>query len=370
MRPMKTSTTTLAIALCAVMAPAAGHAITNTSTTTTLLNSYDPALRDALSAELSTCSGCALQQLSDGTPDIVYPTDSHPQASTATAPVSSISTPAASVACTASASTVARAADAYRALGNSWFGVYYRAASRSSTTPSATSRAWHADVENAVGGSIFGHSLDAVRTEAAADANNVGYRRLGAKLYARNRYGMMVLVSEKSASGEGMVSTPPITTSTQFWSGDYPFTLGIVPVTVHGELTGSASYLAAGVTRATQAYVTGTPTAGLYARGSISADIVVLAAGVDGQLTVAQGSLPTTAAMQATSTGYAYTYDSGLQMTLLRGSISAWVRLGVWRFSKTWRRTLVSWPGWTYDVSLYHAAATVPSCSQLVFTLN
>jgi hypothetical protein len=354
------------LALGAALAPSAVRALPLDQQT--LLDNYDAETQAALNAELAACTGCQLQQLSDGSPNVIVPPDAHPQATGSTAPSPTATTPAAATSCATSSATVSRNADYYRALGNAWFGVYYRTASRSSTAPYLTTdRQYHGDTENAAGVTVFGYNLDVARAESSADARVSGYRRVAGRLLARNRYAQMITIGDRSTTTGGLVSLPAIGTTQTFWQGSYGFTLGPVPVTISGSVTGSAGHLVAASTSASTAYVVGTPSAGLYARGSISASIGVAAIGVDGQITLVEGRLPNTAAMSLYGTNYTHDLQSDIELTLLRGSIDAWVRVGFWRFKKTWRRNLVRMPGYSYTQTLYSAHGSTPICSRLTF---
>lgn len=352
-----------AAVLGACLVPSLAHALPLEQET--LLGEWDAETQAALRSELATCYGCGLEALGDGSPNVVVPPDAHPSASVGAAPTPSTSTPSSTSTCAASTASLARSAEHLRRVGNSWFGAYYRASSASDTAYDATraEQRFHAGVSNAVGVTAFGVNFDAARTEASADARSTGYRRLSGRLYARNRWGQMVQLDAASTSVNGLSSLTQIRSTAEFWRGDYSFTLGPVPLTVSGSLTGEAAYLVAGNTTSTAAYVAGTPTAGLYARASISASIGVAALGVDGQLTVAQGSLNTAAGMAKTSTAFRYDLTSDVQLNLLRGSIDAWVRVGFWRFKKTWRRNLVRWGGFNYSQALYNGNGQVPFCS-------
>ena len=227
-----------ALALGAALAPSAARALPPQQETA--LGGYDAETQAALREELATCPTCQVERLPDGSPNVLVPPDAHPQASGSTAPTPTSTTPAAAAACLPRGSSLSRNADYFRRLGNSWFGVYYRAASRSSTAPYlSTDRAYHGDTENAAGVTVFGHNFDAARAEASADARVGGYRRVGGRLLARNRYAQLVTVGDRSSSTGGLVSLPVISVTHTFWEGSYGFTLGPVPVTIRGSVTGS-----------------------------------------------------------------------------------------------------------------------------------
>jgi hypothetical protein len=332
-----------------------------------LVGSYDAETQAALRDELATCPGCAVEALDDGSPNVVVPPDAHPNATgnTAAGPSSWVPSPAA--ACTTTTPTLSREATFFRRLGNTWIGVYYQAASRASVAPStsrtgAVGRLHHGDSLNAAGATVFGANLDVVRGESVAEVNTVSGRLARSRLYARTRVGPMMLVGEQTTSASGSVYLPRIGVATTYWEGDYSFTLGPIPVTVRGAVQGSANYQTLSRMTPTEAYVRGAPAVGLYAFASLSANAGVVAMGVDGQLALAEASLPTSAGMALTSAGYTHTLDSAVAATFLRGRIDAWVRVGFWRFKKTWRRNLARWDGYGMNAPLYTATGSLPIC--------
>ncbi len=334
-----------------------------------MITGYDPATQDALRDELAACPECAVEPLDDGSPNVVVPPDAHPAASGSTAAGPSSSVPSAATTCTSTTPTITREANFFRRLGNSWFGVYYSAASRASVAPSTSrtgevGRAFHGDSLNAAGATVFGTNLDVVRGESVADISTVGGRLARSRLYVRNRIGPMMLVDEKTSTASGGVYLPRIGTAATYWEGDYSFTLGPIPVTVRGAVQGSANYQTFARMSASESFVQGSPAAGLYAFASLSANAGVVALGVDGQLILAEASLPTSAGMLATSTGYTHRLQSSVAATFLRGRIDAWVRVGFWLFKKTWRRNLARWDGYGMNAPLYTATGTLPVCSR------
>lgn len=334
-----------------------------------VINGYDAETRAALESELSTCPECTVEQLADGSPNVVVPPDAHPLSSGSTAPSATTTLGASATACVPlrTVPTLQRDADHFHRIGNTWFGAYYRAGSHSATAPTRLGdQSFHADVVSAVGATVFGFNLDVARGDASADARTNGYRSTAGHFYARNRYGAMINVGNASTSVTGNATIVPAQVNATFWSGDYGFTLGPIPVTVHGELTGAAGYVVSSTTNASTASVTGTPTAGLYAYGSISANGGIVAIGVDGRVIIAEGALPTRASMAKTGTGYSYNLGSDVRFTLLSGSIDAWVRVGFWRFKKTWRRNLARWTGTVANAALYTDVGQVPYCDFVV----
>lgn len=349
------------LALCVAVSPGVASALPQRD----IIAGWDAETQAAINDELSTCPECSVEALDDGSPNIVVPPDAHPDATGSLAPTNTAVTPAATTTCVAPRTypSVARSADYFSRVGNTWFGAYYRAASRSNTAPTRSGDVlYHADVESAVGATVFGFNLDAARGEASADAYTAGSRSVRGRFYARNRYGAMMLVGDASSSSAGNVTVVPAGVNASLWSGTYGFTLGPIPVTVHGELTAAAGYVVNGYTAATQASVTGRPTAGLYALGSITASVGIAALGVDGRITIAEGALPTRASMSRTTAGITHNLGSDVQITLLSGRIDAWVRVGFWYFKKTWRRNLVNYPGIRAQAALYNVTGTLPFC--------
>ncbi|MCC7112480.1 MAG: hypothetical protein IT382_24520 [Deltaproteobacteria bacterium] len=333
-----------------------------------LYASYDAETQAAIDAELADCPACSLETLADGSPNVVESTaepsvgvlDLVSQGAVVLAdPGSSPST------CMDSGSSLSKTASYDKTLGNSLAGLYWRTRSDATTTPlsSNTARRYTAHAEQAVGGKLLTFSFDVARAEADALAETSGARRLTSRLLARSTStGLLQNVATRSSSVGGAVRLEDIATNRTWWGGSKTFLVGPVPVNVSTYLRGQASHKVNGNTSATEAAVTGHPNASIYVDASASVEAVVAAVGADAQLTLLSGSVPNTARMTRNTNDYGWSLTSNAVFNALSGYVKAWVRIGYWKLSKTWRHTVAQWSGFTWNQGLFSNAGAMPRC--------
>ncbi len=331
----------------------------------------DAETQAAVGAELDACPTCSLELLADGTPNVVQ-TTAEPTVGVAeaqAAPLVFVADGRTATSCVDSADSIAKESSYERTLGNSLAGVFWRTRSSSGSVPfnSNSARRYTAHAEQAVGGKLLNFTFDVARAEGDALAETTGTRRLTGRLLRRSlSTGAMTTVATRTSTTGGAVTLAAISTTDTYWGGSKTFTIGPVPVNVATYLRGQASHKVNGNTASSEAAVTGNPNASLYVDASASVEVVVAAVGADAQLTLLSGAVPTSARMSRTSSDYSWNLSSNAVFTALSGYVKAWVRIGYWKLSKTWRHTIASWSGFTWNQSLFSDAGSKPRCGVVV----
>jgi hypothetical protein len=220
-------------------------------------------------------------------------------------------------------------------------------ASITSTTATTTAaKKVEALGEGKIFGTAFGFEKEIVRGRAYVSgqqggANNgtaalylLGNQVWGTSLYAQFNYA-------------------PQPWNRTFFSASKTFWIGPVPVNVKLNVTGGASLTVNGEIGPTVARLSAQPAAYANLTGSASASVIVAGVGVDVSLKLVDAKLPTTGELFWPYCTLDWKLQSNLVLTnTLGGKISAWARISLLFFKKTWRVTIAEWAGINRNISV------------------
>lgn len=235
-------------------------------------------------------------------------------------------------------------------FGNSNFGAGYVVDASVNNTPGTLGPTFDARGEGRVYGRIFGTNRDAVQVSAYANSPAGGAASGSANVYI---LGSQVFARSFTASYSTGASFGP----RRFFSVNYTFTVGPVPVTVSASADGSVGFTGTGTLSASTLVVNVTPTGSLTAVASAGVNVIIVSFGVSGSLTLVNAALPsnlTISPCAATRWSLAVNRD----IYTLSGQIDLWVKVKLLFIKKKWTVTIARWSG-THSVGTIYSASGV-----------
>jgi hypothetical protein len=139
------------------------------------------------------------------------------------------------------------------------------------------------------------------------------------------------------------------TTNATFFEAEATFTLGFIPVTMHGEISGSVGADAQLVPGSSGVDIRVSPFATITASGSVSTGIACASAGIEGELTLIDVRVPLDLDLSFTSTPRTYSLSGDLEISTLDGSIDLYADACGYKRSKD----LASWNGVSSTANLF-----------------
>ena len=205
--------------------------------------------------------------------------------------------------------------------------------------------------------SIFGNDQNLVKVLGNATAAVVGHSAsenidvfvMGRNVFHHGR-------STGTAAGAGVHLAMNKDFSVTFFDGSKRFWLGPIPVRVRASAAGSAGFAfesTIGIL-AVDAHVT--PTAKAFATASCSADIVVAEAGVDGNVTLVDATVPTSGQLTLTTSGIDYQASSDLTLNYLAGRLNIFAKAFI---GHRYEKKIADWSGSTRSFPLTHETGCV-----------
>lgn len=232
-------------------------------------------------------------------------------------------------------------------FGNSLFGAgYVIDANITSTEATATTRKRvDAYADGKVNATAFSYTKEIVRGRAEVHGQEGGANSGTAALYAM---GSQIW----SANLYYTFTTTPINWSRTFFSVNKTFMVGPVPINVKASLSGGVKMTVSGEVGPTVAKLSATAGGWSNVTASASVSIIIASFGVEGNLTLINASMPAYGELFWPYCTINWTLKSTLSLNTLSGNLSLFAKIKFLFFSKTWRVTIATWSGLTYNWTL------------------
>ncbi|WP_224370957.1 hypothetical protein [Hyalangium versicolor] len=236
-----------------------------------------------------------------------------------------------------------------KGFGNNLFGSRYSTDTfvKATEATSTAAKKLSAYVESKVSGIVFKKTKDLMRARMDVAGQQGGTNGGTANLYA---LGQLV----HSSNLAGTFSLAPVHITRDYGVFSKWFMVGPIPVKLKISLGGGVKLSLSGKISPTEARLNATP--GAYATASTSAgvDLIIVAAGVTGSLTLINVGIPSIAQLVwPDCSGLTWKLAASVSLNTLSGTIKLFARLGFKFFGKTWYLTIANWPGITYTITLF-----------------
>jgi hypothetical protein len=217
---------------------------------------------------------------------------------------------------------------------------YQLDASITSTTATSTAaKKVEALGEGKAFGTVFGFEKEIVRGRAYVSGQQGGSNSGNAALFLM---GSQVWGTSLYAT----FNPAPISWNRTFFSANKTFWVGPVPVNVKLNVSGGASLTVNGEIGPTVARLNVQPAAYANLTGSASASVIVAGVGVDVSMKLLDLKLPSYGELFWPYCTLDWKLQSNLVLTnTLGGKVSAWAKVSLIFFKKTWRVTIAEWTG-------------------------
>jgi hypothetical protein len=234
-----------------------------------------------------------------------------------------------------------------QSFGNSLFGAgYVIDANITSTEATATAKKRvDAYAEGKVVATAFNNQQEIVRGRAEVHGQEGGANSGTAALYAM---GQQIW----SANLYYTFNATPINWSRTFFSVNKTFMVGPVPINVKASLSGGVKMTVSGEVGPTVAKLSATAGGWSNVTASASVSIIIASFGVEGNLTLINVSMPAYGELFWPYCTINWTLKSTLSLNTLAGNLSLFAKIKFLFFSKTWRVTIATWSGLTYNWTL------------------
>ncbi|WP_233262290.1 hypothetical protein [Vitiosangium sp. GDMCC 1.1324] len=240
-------------------------------------------------------------------------------------------------------------------FGNNIFGAGYAVnatITAETATPTQDKRV-DAMAEGKIVGTAFNYEKELVRGRAQVSGQQGGANSGTAALYA---LGQEIWSTNLYATYE----PAPINWSRTFFSASKSFMVGPVPITVKASLAGGVKLAVKGIVGPTVARLTATPGGWSNVTASASVDVIILAFGLEGALSLINASLPSVGELFWPVCTLDWTLKSNLDLNTLSGTLKLFARIKFLFFKKTWWVTIAEWSGITRNWSLLNLTGSQP----------
>lgn len=309
-----------------------------------------------LNYELSTCKTCWSELSKEGTDVVVPPGDTAesayvtPCTRIVNAPLETMTASAPLAASSYCNGQLNRNYHYENGFGNSNFGAGYVVDASVNNTPGTLGPTFDARGEGRVYGRIFGTNRDAVQVSAYANSPAGGAASASANVYI---LGSQVFARSFTATYSTGASFGP----RRFFSANFTFTVGPVPITVSASADGSVGFTGTGNLSASTLVVNVTPTGSLTAVASASVNVIIVSFGVSGSLTLVNAALPSNLTISPCA-ATRWSLSVNRDIYTLSGQIDLWVKVKLLFINKKWTVTIARWSG-THSVGTIYSASGV-----------
>lgn len=238
-------------------------------------------------------------------------------------------------------------------FGNSLFGAGYIIDANITSTEATLDQRKRVDAyaEGKVYATAFNNQQDIVRGRAEVHGQEGGANSGTAALYAM---GQQIW----SANLYYTFNTTPINWSRTFFSVNKTFMVGPVPITVKASLSGGVKMTVSGEVGPTVAKLSASAGGWSNVTASASVNIIIASFGVEGSLTLINVTMPAYGELFWPYCSINWTLKSTLSLNTLSGELKLFAKIKFLFFSKTWRVTIASWSGLTYNWTLVDLTGT------------
>jgi hypothetical protein len=243
----------------------------------------------------------------------------------------------------------------YRAqnFGNSLFGAGYVIDANITSTEATLDQKKRVDAyaEGKVVAIAFNNQKEIVRgraevhgQEGGANSGNAAVYAMGQQIWSANLYYTF--------------NVTPINWSRTFFSVSKTFMVGPVPISVKASLSGGVKMTVSGEVGPTVAKLSAAAGGWANVTASASVNIIVASFGVEGNLTLINVTLPAYGELFWPYCTINWTLKSTLSLNTLSGNLKLYAKIKFLFFSKTWRVTIATWSGLTYNWTLVDLTGT------------
>ncbi|ATB35294.1 hypothetical protein CYFUS_000706 [Cystobacter fuscus] len=240
-------------------------------------------------------------------------------------------------------------------FGNSVFGAGYALNATVTADTATTNRDKKIDAvaEGKVFGTAFSYEKELVLGRANISGQQGGDNSGTAALYA---LGQQIW----STSLYATYSPTPINWSRTFFSATKRFMVGPVPISVKASLAGGVKLTVLGQIGPTVAKLSAIPGGWANVNASAAVDVVILAFGLEGALSLINASLPSSGEVFWPICTLDWKLKSNLELNTLSGTLKLFAKLKILFIKKTWWVTIASWSGITRNWSLLDLGGSQP----------
>lgn len=241
-------------------------------------------------------------------------------------------------------------------FGNSIFGAGYNVNTSVTATPAngTVAKKEEALAEGRLFGTAFNTEKELVRGRAYVCGQQGGCNSGTAALYA---LGSQIW----SANLAGTFAPTPINWSRSFFSVSKSFMVGPVPVTVKSQLTGGVKMGLNGQVSPALAAITSYAGGWANVVASAAVNVAIASFGVSGSLSLINATAQAAASLGWTLCSPSWSLKADLNLSALKGSLQAFVKVNFLFFKKTWNVTIANWPGISKALNLANYSGTMSS---------